>query len=253
MGAGDEVEARATERSPATRPADVAAPNGAHLGGSTTLPTVLSGLLAWAVTVAPAGFARGSSLAAAALATLACAAAVAGPAVGARRPTTGRHVGVTAFLGLSVATWLASSTAIHPLRLDPIRGVFGAIAWAVFVLAWSERWSATMPLPADGDAPQLKPRATLPSLAAPIGALGLLASLVFLWFAWTVADPERALVSHAVAVGCAVAVVSAAAQVATGRGRRRSSSGRKFTAPAIRSLALLVIVAIVGAVILVVR
>jgi hypothetical protein len=224
-----------------------------RFGDPATLPMLLAGLLAWAITVAPAAFAHGSGLRSAALGALDLGAAVCGPALVAARPRLGRHVGITAFVALATLAWLSSSLAIHPQRLDPIRGVFGALAWGVFALSWSERWAKSAPLPADADAAALQARARLPRLAVPIASAGVGAAVVLIALAWRIADPDRALVAHAVAVAAAVGVISSAATVATSRGRRRSSSGRRFTSAAVRNLVLFAVAALAGAVLVALR
>jgi hypothetical protein len=248
----------ADETAGTTQATDAAAPAGMRersvlrFGDPATLPILLAGVLAWAITVAPAAFGRGTGLRAAALGALDLMAAVVGPAIVGARPRIGRHVGITAFVGLAALAWLASSVAIHPQRLDPIRGVFGALAWGVFALSWSER-GAKSAVPTDADAAALHARATLPRLAVPIAAIGVGGGVVLLALAWRIADPDRALVAHAVSVGAAVAMVSAAATVATARGRRRSHSGRRFSSAAIRNLVLFAVVAVAGAVLVALR
>ena len=217
-------------------------------------PILVAALITWTITVAPVGFGRGASIAAAFTATLALGAGLGGGILLAKRPPLARHVGISAFLALATLTWLANPAAIHPLRLDPIRGAFGAVAWSVFALAWSERWgprSAT--IPPDPDAPALLARTTLAPLAQPIAALGVVASLGSLVFAFRVRDPDRALVAQAVALACSVAIVTAAGTVATARGRSRPSSGRRLTPPVIRALLFLVTFAVAGAIVTILR
>ncbi len=217
-------------------------------------PILVASMIAWAITVAPVGFGRGASIAAGLVAILALGAGLGGAILLPKRPPLARHVGISAFLGLATLTWLANSAAIHPLRLDPVRGAFGAVAWGVFALAWSERWGPRARVaPADPDAPSLQARSALAPAAQPIAALGVLASLVYLVFAFRVRDPDRALVAQALALACSVAVVTAASTVATARGKTRSSGGRRLTAPVIRALLFLVTFAIAGAIVTILR
>jgi hypothetical protein len=212
--------------------------------------TMAAALIAWALTLAPSGFGRGASSLAAVLCVGALGAGLGGPLVARARPRLGRHLGISLFAALSTATWLGGDNAIHPLRLDPVRGTFGAIAWGVFALSWSERWSARAdPVPFDPEAPLLLPRAGLPLLATAIATLGVAAALAFVALGFQVRDPDRALVSQAVAVACAVAVVTAAGVVATSRGKHRPEGGRRLTPPVVRALLLLVTTAVAGAVI----
>ena len=245
--------AEATQASDARPPAATRERPVLRLGDPATLPMLLAGLLAWSITVAPAAFGHGSGLRSTALGVFDLLAAVLGPALVAARPRLGRHVGITAFVALATLAWLSSSLAIHPQRLDPIRGVFGALAWGVFALSWSERWVKSPPPPTDAEAAALQPRTTLPRLAVPIASAGVAAALVVIALAWRLTDPDRALVAHAVAVGAAVGVISAAATVATSRGRRRSSSARRFTSAAVRNLVLFAVVAVAGAILVALR
>jgi len=217
-------------------------------------PILVASMISWAITIAPVGFGRGAPIAAALAAILALAAGLAGALLLAKRPPLARHLGISAFLGLATLTWLANPAAIHPLRLDPLRGVFGALAWGVFALAWSERWGPRARVaPPDPDAPSLQARSALAPAAQPIAALGVVASLGYLVFAFRVRDPDRALVAQALALACSVAVVNAASTVATARGKPRSPGGRRLTAPVIRALLFLVTFAIAGAIVTILR
>lgn len=212
-------------------------------------PTVVAALIAWALTLVPTGFGRGASWMVTLLSLCALGAGLGGPLLSLRRPLLGRHLGISLFAALATLTWLADGRAIHPLRLDPVRGLLGAVAWGVFALSWSERWgSRAAPAPADPEAPLLLPRSALPALATTVSALGVAAALLYLALAFRVRDPDRALVSQAAALGCAVAVVTASGIVATVRGKHRSPTGRRLTPPVVRALLLLVTTAIAGAV-----
>ncbi len=227
---------------------------GAELADSRAPTTLIAALIAWSVTLAPAGFGKGTPGIAAVLAVAALAAGMVGPFVARKRPHLGRHVGITLFAGLSTLTWIASPAAIHPTTLDPVRGVCGAIAWGVYALSWSDRWGQRREAaPADPEAGSLLARATLPALATPLAGFGLLVALGFLTLAWRVREPERALVSQSVAILCGVGVVTAAATVAIARGKRRATTGRRLSSVAVRALVLLVAAAVAGAVVAVVR
>jgi hypothetical protein len=219
-----------------------------ELRAGRTPPTLVAVVIAWGTTLAPAGFGRGAHGGATAASLLALAAGIGGPFLMRRQPRLGRHVGISLFLALSVATWLLGSASIHPLRLDPVRGAFGAIAWGVFALSWSDRWGPQPDaMPADPDAPLLLPRSELPPLAIPITALGVALALGYVVLAFLVRDPDRALAAQAVALACAVGMVTAASVVATARGKRRQTSGRRLTPPVVRALLLLCLVAVAGA------
>jgi hypothetical protein len=76
------------------------------------------------------------------------------------------------------------------------------------------------------------------------------AGLLYLAFGFRVREPDRALISQVVALGCAVAVVTASGIVSTVRGKYKPPVGRRLTQPVVRALLLLVTTAIVGAVII---
>ncbi|MFT3765011.1 MAG: hypothetical protein QM820_05760 [Minicystis sp.] len=219
-----------------------------------TPSTLVAVVIAWATTLAPAGFSRGSTLGASLMAVAALAAGLGGPVLARKNARAGRHLGISLFVALAVATWLLGAPAIHPIRLDSIRGVFGAIAWGVFALSWSDRWGpGPEAVPADPEAPLLLPRAALPFGAVPLTALAVAAALGYLVLAFRVRDPDRALLAQAVALACAVGVVTAAGIVATARGKRRPTGGRRLTPPVVRALLLLCAVAVGGAIVTALR
>jgi hypothetical protein len=214
----------------------------------------LAAVLAWSMTVAPAAFARGlaSPRLAGALAVAAVGCGVGGPLLAARNKRLGRHLGVTVFLALSVLTWLVAAQAVAPARLDPTRGALGALAWGIFALAWSDRWQRPGAGAVDPSAPALVARAALPPLAVPIAAAGAVAGVVLLVLAWRVRDPDRAVVAQALTALCAVAVMSAAASVAIGRGKRATGS-RRLGVHATRPLLILAAFAVAGAAVIALR
>jgi hypothetical protein len=222
---------------------------GQELAEGRTPPTLVAAAIAWAVTLAPVGFGRGAPTLAAVLAVGALGAGLGGAVLARTRPRAGRHVGISLFVGLATATWLAGAQALQPARLDMVRGVFGAVAWGVFALSWSDRWSSQRAaVPHDPEAPLLLARSELPVLATWVAALGVAFGLVYLVLAWQVRDPDRSLVAQAIGLLCAVGMVTGASVVATARGKARSTGGRRLTSPVVRALLVLVGVAVTGAV-----
>jgi hypothetical protein len=212
-------------------------------------PTMLAAAVAWGTTLAPVGFARSSAPVTLIASICALLAGLGGPLLARGNPRAGRHLGISMFAALAVITWLGGDATLHPLRLDSVRGVFGAVAWGVFALSWSERWGGRpAAVPADPEAPLLLPRAALPFGAVPITTLSVALAVAYLAVAFLVREPERALAAQAGALACSVALVTAAGVVATGRGKRRHSSGRRLTSPVVRALMLLFTVAVGGAV-----
>lgn len=222
--------------------------------GGPALPPIVAGTLAWALTVAPVGLGRGRGALSVLAALVALAATLSGPLLLARRPRLARHVGISIFVFASLGAWLANSAALHPLRLEPSRGAFGAIAWGVFALSWSDRWGKGARAAApEREGAQLTARATLAGLSTPIVAVSVAAGLGYLVFAFQVREPDRALLAQAVALLAGVAVTSASATVATARGKPRSAGGRRLTPHVIRSLLLLGLLLIVGVLVVVLR
>lgn len=222
--------------------------------GGPALPPIVAGTLAWMLTVAPVGLGRGRGTLSTLAALVALAATLSGPLLLARRPRLARHVGISIFVFASLGAWLANSAALHPLRLEPSRGAFGALAWGVFALSWSDRWGKGARAAApERDGSQLTARATLAKLTAPIVAVGVAAGLGYLVFAFQVRDPDRALLAQAVALLAGIAVTSASATVAIARGKPRSVGGRRLTPHVIRSLLLVALLFIVGALVVVLR
>jgi hypothetical protein len=213
---------------------------------------VLTAVVAWSLTVAPAAFARSSMASLGAVAIGALVAGLAGPIVAVSRPNAGRHVGITAFLALSVGVWVLAPASLDPARLEPIRAALGSLAWGLYALGWrGPKPAPTRPKP-DPSAPALKARSALPRLAVPVASLGVLAAMACLAFAWRARTVERAAFAQGVAVACAVALVSASAHIATSRGRPRAPS-RRVPPLAVRSLLLLAAVVVGGVAVLLLR
>lgn len=260
--AGARMDARSGhDPAPPAAPRDTppGAPSG-PLGGVLQVLTerhvirsLLAAIAAWATTIAPAAFARGSPPIAPFLATAALFAALAGPIVAHQRRRVGRHLGVSLFLVLATATWLVASTALQPSRLDPARAAIGALAWAAFALTWSDPWKFRRPTATEIGAPALQGRATLPPYAVPIAGIGVVAGFVCLALAWRIRDGGRALLGQSTALACALALITVSATVAIARGKRQLGGPRRMTGAVIRPLILLATFAIAGAVVLMLR
>ncbi|WP_433935743.1 hypothetical protein AB3662_13520 [Sorangium cellulosum] len=223
------------------------------LGAGRAPQALLAAIVAWMITVAPAAFGRGAPTSASIAATLAFLCGAAAPLLAATHRRLARHLGISAFLALATLTWLLASPSLQPSRLDPVRAAIGAIAWGIFALSWRDRWDVRRPQEPDPDAPLLQARAHLPPLAAAVVAFGALVSLAILVLAWRVRDPDRALLAQAVAVACAVALITAASGVAVARGRRHTAGGRRLTHRAVRQLLVLIVFAVLGAVVMMLR
>jgi hypothetical protein len=219
------------------------------------LQRVVCGGFAWAVTVAPAAFSRGASNAAGVVAVLALVAAVVGPALVPSRRWWGRHLGITVFLALATGTWLLSPQAIAIERLDLVRAGIGAVGWAVYALSWGEPWRLREAPTAQEDiGTTLRARAQLPPLAVPLAAMGVAGAFLVMTIGWRVREPSRALLAQALSIGLAVALVTAAAEIAVSRGKARFETSRSAVPKSAgRSILVLVVFALLGGAVLVLR
>ncbi len=145
---------------------------------------------------------------------------VAGPYLAIERPRLGRGVGVFLFVALCSVTWLLLGDQLAVDRLEPVQASLGGLGWAAFAFGWGSLRPLGV-VPEDhpnvlGGTP-LKPRGELPK-----GALWVLGSSIFgavacLALAWRVARPDHALLAHASAVVCAIALLGAGAKIAVSR------------------------------------
>lgn len=218
---------------------------------TTTIQRMVAGGAAWAITIASGAFVRGASGWAQVSALLALLAGLGGPALAPLGRKVARHVGISAFLLLALLTWASSSAVLSPTRFDAIRAGLGAVAWGLFALSWSDPWRP-LEIPTEGDAPKLTARATLPPLAVPIAALGVLAGLSCMALAWQIEDPDRALLAHVVSTAMAVALITSSATLATARGKRHVPP-RRLVSSALRPLIALAVVAAAGALLMAIR
>ncbi|HVU03248.1 MAG TPA: hypothetical protein VHE30_15915 [Polyangiaceae bacterium] len=181
----------------------------------------LSGLYAWAATVLYPVTLHGASTLARVTAGLAAALLGAGVALG-TRPPLGRAFGLHAFVGASVVTWMLLGPLIAPDHLDPARAALGAVGWMLFAFAWG---APREPRGVPEDDPHfvpgepLPPRNELPRRASLVLAVATAGAALPLALAFRVTRTYHSLFGHAVAVACAVALVSAGADIAVRRGK----------------------------------
>lgn len=185
---------------------------------------LLPGLYAWVTTVAYPAAQQSAPSVARVSAMGALVALVAGPIVVFERPRLGRALGVLLFVALSVTTWVLLGSGVAVQHLEVVRASLGAVGWALFAFGWGAvRRAGTIP----EDDPHvirgepLPARGQLPRSALLVYSIGLLGALAVLLLAWRVVRPAEALLSQAVAVVAAIALVGAAARVAVERGRSR--------------------------------
>lgn len=187
--------------------------------------TLLPGLYAWVTTVAYPATYRGVPSGARLTAFVGLLALLIGPILVLERPRTGRAVGIYGFVGCSLATWLLLGPVVSVDRLEPTRSALGAMGWALFALGWGNlRRVGTVPEDDPHVIPgaPLVPRSRVPASAVVILGIGLVGALAPPLLAWRVVRSEHALLAHAAALLCSLAVVNASSTVALGRGSPRS-------------------------------
>jgi len=189
----------------------------------------LAAAVAWGITLAPLAL---STKAPAPLAALVCAALVAGaggPLLVRQGPRAVRHVGISAFLALAGCSWLWASLSGALAGHGGYRAALGMLAWLVFAVSWFHPWSVPVHrlrrVPA-GTSADLRPRRRFPRFSLALAVFGVVASATCLALAWRATEPSREVLAQAVAVACAVVLLtlSSSAAVGTARLERRAHS-----------------------------
>ena len=181
----------------------------------------IPGAYAWALTVAPAAWARGApwvAKLAAAGGLLALALAV---RIERRSSNASQIVSVWGLVLTSVVVWMLVPSAVSALHLDATRGVAGMIGWALFALASAAPVLKQLPSPAVRGTPgALRPRNAV--LRGDIGFIlgGVLLALGLQSFGWHVATAERALLVRLLAVVTGLAVIETATAIGLSRHAR---------------------------------
>jgi len=183
-------------------------------GGATQ--GVVPGAYAWAVTVAPLGFAHGSSLVAECAAGVALATLALGPLLERRSSDFARLAVGWGFVLSAVATWIAAPDAAVG-SFDAVRGVAGMFGWGLFafVIASPARRSSdaavtTTPLVA-------RTSRRLPH--TPLLVLGVALAAAVQIPGWHAEPRERALLVRLVALAAGLGLISVASAIATGRSK----------------------------------
>jgi hypothetical protein len=207
---------------------------------------VLAAAYAWGITVAPAAWSRGAPaiakvVAVASLVTLG--AVLAEPRFGKRA----RRVGLWGFVVGSAVVWSTVPGALAPLRVDTLRGVAGALGWALlgFTLAAPAR------LPSEGArtaSRALPPRQVLARGDAAFLVAGVLLAAGLQVMGWRVSSVERSLLVRLVIIASSMALVATSAELALVRHKRTSEvPARVRLRAAMLSLVALGFLALVGA------
>jgi hypothetical protein len=210
---------------------------------------LLPALLAWVSTVGVPIAEHGTHADARVFGLLALVALVAGTLIPTSQARLARIVGIHVAIGLCIVTWWSLHDAIGVLHLEPVRSAIGVVAWVLFAFGWGAT-RAPGRVPEDDPraivGPPLSARNRLPFGAAVIFGIGLVCAALPLFAAWRVVRPSHALLAHAVAVVCAIALVTGAAKVAVERhGWQPVSPPSTRLGLAVRPLTLLAVVVIV--------
>jgi hypothetical protein len=219
--------------------------------------TVLPGAYAWVTTVALPSVQQAAPLLARVAAFGALVALVAAPLFIDERPRVGRALGVYAFIGLSLLSWVALGSGLLQSRGDPLLSALGAVAFMLYALGWGSLRRRGL-VPEDGPnviaGPPLQPRSRPPALVPVVFGVIIASALVPTFLAFRVADMERGLFAHAVAVLTAILVISVGSRAALSLGQRRTlpPSAERLNAAAV-PLALLALAFGLGFLWLVVR
>jgi hypothetical protein len=230
----------------------------AELGPSAQ--AAIPGVYAWALTVAPAAWSRGTPVLPKVVATfglvmLAVAAVIErrlGATEDGARPRTDQLARITSVWGLvlsSALVWALSPAPLSPFRLDSPRGVAGMLGWALFAFASAAPSLKRDPAESERFVPgaPLKPRTALPrgDLWYLLGGIALAIALQSI--GWRVTTPERAVLVRLVTLAAGVGVIGAATDIALARHMAKIALPRKKRMRrALPSLLLLALVAVVG-------
>jgi hypothetical protein len=213
---------------------------------------LLPGVYAWAATVLYPASLHGASLSARIVAGLALVALVAGVVVALRRPGLGRALALHGFVMLCVFAWVLLGSIVAIDRLEPTKAALGGLGWVLFAFGWGgsrepDRVPEDDPRALPGE--PLPPRGRPPAGAVLVLSIATVGASLPLLFAWRVTRPAHALFAHAVAIGCAVALVSSGAEIAVARGKWAPVEPQtRRLANAAASLTMLALVIVIGAV-----
>ncbi|HET7543557.1 MAG TPA: hypothetical protein VFK05_26980 [Polyangiaceae bacterium] len=186
--------------------------------------TVLPGLYAWLATVLLPSLNHGAPGSARLTAFAALLALLAAPLFVSARPLLARALGIFAFIGCSLLTWLLLGGRLVQNPGDPLLSALGAVAFTLYALGWgSLRRRGVVPEDAPNVilGPPLSPRTRPHPLGPFVFGLIIVSSLLPVFLAFRVSEAERALFAHAVAVLAAILTITVGARVATSLGQKR--------------------------------
>ena len=215
----------------------------------------IPGVYAWAVTVAPAAWARGAPalpkvVAISGLLMLGAAALIerrggAGPL---RSDQLARACSVWGLVLSAALVWALSPAALSPFRMDAPRGVAGMIGWALFAFA-----SAGPSLKRDASeaarviaAGALKPRTKVPKGDRVYLVGGVVVALALQLIGWKIAIAERAVLVRLVTLAAGLGVLGTATSISLARHQPRAPLSRRTRTR--RAMPMLILLAVVGTV-----
>lgn len=199
-----------------------------------TAQSIVAGVYAWAVTVAPVGYGKHGALVsqnwpATVFATLAFLALVrgavtelvlAGKEASALRLEQSRTLTLFSFVTMSLITWIFDDGALSPVHLGAARGVAGMVGWALFAYACAAPVVEPVASPARVEA-GARARGRVQKGDAFFVAGGCVLALALQLVGWNVTTPERAIFVRVTTLGAAVLLLGGVgAYVSTRHGDR---------------------------------
>jgi hypothetical protein len=187
--------------------------------------TMVPGVYAWGVTVAPAAWGRGSSVLAQGVALGALLALGCGVLGERRWGARARIASLWGFVIASAVVWSIAPSGLAPAHVDGARGLTGMLGWALFAFA-SAAPALRAHAPEGAPGPLAAPVARLPvgvlagreaGRDGAYVAAGACAAAVLQTVGWRVAGAERALLVRFVALAAGLGIIGAATEIALAR------------------------------------
>jgi hypothetical protein len=208
--------------------------------------SAFAGAYAWAVTVAPAAWARGAGAIAKVFALLALVTLLAGfaePRFGERA----RRVALWGFVFACAIVWSAVPSSLGVLRVDALRGVAGVLGWALFGLTLAAPARSLVEVGVSRSR-ALSPRQVLvPGDKIYLWAGALVAAAIQA-VGWSTPSAERALLVRFAVLAAGIAIVATSADLALARHLPRTEpSPRRRLDSATPMLVVLGLLLLVGA------
>lgn len=197
---------------------------------------VVPGLYGWLATVLTPVLQRGASLPARACAALGLLALVGSWLLSSGRPRLARALGVYVFVAFCFGAWASLGPLLRADQLDAVRGALGALGFLLHALAWGASPRELEGQALDNLVPgaPLQPRHKPARVGSVALGIGISVALLPMFFAFRVERPGVSLLAHVVALGCAVLLIGAAADVALRVGKPHQFAA--FRARASRAL-----------------